>query len=342
MPYRLGFLGAGKVARHHARAARVLGATVTIACTRDINSPNWAPFCEEAPTATQMTDGEALLADSRVDAIVACLDWKTLPQWLNRLLELDKPVLLEKPIGLDLQSTRTLASRARSTRCLKMVGYNRRFYKPVQRLMDRISRGGLKAADVVISETIESHAERHGRDVIPHLLAFASAHVLDLMLYLFGPLEPVAMSAYAETGHAAPFVSYNGVLRTEAGVPVSLALNADDPTPAGIRCRFDDGSTWHLAPLEALTVYQGTEVIPESGTQNIRRYMPKVVETTTVDGDGKPGFKEQMAAFLSGEPGPAATIEDGIRVLEVIDMIEKSATHWTDWTTGRQVAGGRH
>ena len=252
---RLGIIGAGQVARHHADAAAAMGAEIVTACTGNENSANWTRFRHHAPTASRAADGAEILLDPDVEAVIACMNWDVMPEWLERLLVTEKPVLLEKPIGLELYATLNTVRGALNAGSLKMVGYNRRFYKTVILLRERIRGGGLKAVDVVISEPIESHRMRHGEVILPHLLVFSSAHSLDLMLHLLGPLEPVAVSAHTGVGSAAPFKSYNGLLRTVEGIPVSLALNADDPTPAGIRCRYDDGSTWHLTPLEVLTIY---------------------------------------------------------------------------------------
>jgi len=326
---RLGILGAGTVARHHADAARALGADIVAACTRRADSPNWELFLRHAPNARRVEDGESLLVDPAVDGLVACPDWRVLPQWLDRLLASPMPVLIEKPIGLDLGSVRKSLEKIESDLGSKMVGYNRRFYEPVIRLRKRIGEGGLKAADVVISENTDAHISKHGHEVVPHLLAFASAHTLDLMLHLFGSLEPVAMAPHAEQGEAAPFKSHNGILRTMAGVPVSLALNANDPSAAGIRCRFDDGMTWHLAPLEVLTIYDGTVVEPATEEFNIRRYTPRVAERQIVETKTKPGFMGQMSAFLSGNYGPGATVEDARRVLQLIEDIEAAGANWS-------------
>jgi|TARA_B100000315_G_C14318696_1_gene469773 predicted dehydrogenase len=60
---RLGFLGAGPMARSHAAAAAALGAEIVAVCTAREDSPNQDEFRKIAPQARHMTDGAALLAD---------------------------------------------------------------------------------------------------------------------------------------------------------------------------------------------------------------------------------------------------------------------------------------
>jgi predicted dehydrogenase len=275
-----------------------------------------------------MTDGEALIADDATDAVVACLPWNVMPQWVLRLMGAPKPVLMEKPIGFDVDETRTQAETAAATLGNKLVGYNRRFYESVALLRGRAKKGGLKSVRVVIAESIESQIERHGRDIIAHLVSFCSAHTLDLLLHVLGPLRPVALASFPEKGEAAPFVSLNGMLATQENVPMMLSLNADDPVNTGIRCLFDDGTAWELSPLETLTIYKGLDVQPPTAQKNIRRYSPQVEARHEVDASFKPGCYAQMAAFLSGEYGPGATVGDAVAVLDLIATLDGAARSW--------------
>ena len=325
---RLGFLGAGHMARSHAAAAVVLGAEITAGCTAREDSPNWDEFKKIAPHARYMTDGEALIADDTVDAVVACLPWDVMPQWAERLMKAPGPVLMEKPIGFDANEARAQAEAFAATLGNKLVGYNRRFYETVILLRERVKRGGLKAVRVVIAESIESQVERHGRDILTHLVSFCSAHTLDLMLHILGPLRPVAAAPFPETGEAAPFVSLNGMLATQEGIPVALALNADEPVNTGMCCLFDDGTAWELSPLETLTVYNGLDVQPPTPQRNIRNYTPRVEARYEADASLKPGCRDQMTAFLSGEYGPGARVDDAVAVLALIASLDAVAKSW--------------
>ncbi len=321
---RIGILGAGEIACHHARVARALGHEVAAATARSQESANWAKFSVAAPGARFEASGQDLLEDPDLDAIVACLSWAVQPEWLGRLLASAKPVLLEKPIGFSPRQVRAALSASEVNAGNKLVGYNRRFYEPVRNLAERISQGGLKAVEVTISENVESHLKKHGPKVFEHILAFASCHSLDLVLYLLGPVTVASIKAYRETTFSVPFTSFNGSLMSAAGVPITLALNASDPSPAGFRCRFDDHTTWHLSPLEKLSIYEGYEVIEASESMPIRSYVPCLAESISADLRYKPGFLAQMEAFLSGKFGPGATVQDSVAVLDLIEALETS------------------
>jgi predicted dehydrogenase len=316
------------MARAHAAAALALGAEIVAVCTAREDSPNWDEFRKIAPQARHMTDGEELVADEAVGAVVACLPWNLMPQWAARLMKTPKPVLMEKPIGFDAGEARVQANAAAASLGNKLVGYNRRFYETVARLRGRVKQGGLKGVRVVISESVESQVERHGRDIIPHLISFCSAHTLDLLLHILGPLRSVALASFPEKGEAATFVSFNGVLATAEGVAVTLSLNADDPVNTRVRCLFDDGTAWELSPLETLTVYNGLDVQPPTPQRNIRNYTPRVEARYEADASLKPGCRDQMTAFLSGEYGPGARVDDAVAVLALIASLDAVAKSW--------------
>jgi predicted dehydrogenase len=317
---RLGFLGAGAVALEHARAAQALGHEPAAAAVRSGSSPRWAEFVALFPSARRVEDGRALLADPSLDAFVACLPWDETERWLEALIAVPKPVLIEKPAALSSAAVQRALSRAAGVAALKAVGYNRRFYEPVRRMKARLAEGGLKAVEVVGSEDVGRQVERHGAAIVPHLEAFSS-HLLDLAQFLLGPLTVVKRYAAAAGAKDHGFQSRHALLETRAGIPVWLALNGGDPSPVGLRCRMDDGTTWHLSPLETLHVYDGFETLRAEEGRRIRRYVPRIRETVEADAHLKPGFVEQLRAFTRGEAGTLGTLQESADLLRLIEAL---------------------
>ena len=317
---RIGVLGCGRVARHHAAALAAAGATVVAGSTRRPESPNWQAFKAAVPGARYVADGAAMLRHNEIEGIVACLPWQEMSAWTERLLACPKPVLIEKPLALAAAPLAAALASAPQAGA-KMVGYNRRFYETVGRLRARLGEGGLKAVYATISEDIARHVDGHGPGVIEHLLAFASSHSLDLLLHLLGPLRVARIYRYPESGYPAPFASLNGVLETAGGIPVFLALNADDPVAAGLRFLFDDHTSWVLAPLERLEVFQGYDIAPEAPGAAIRRYRPRAIAHHDEPTDLKPGFLAQARAFIAGDYGPAARPEESLALLRLIEAL---------------------
>lgn len=325
MPGRkLGMLGTGRAALDHVQAAQQLGHRVVAGCATRPDSPRWRAFAAAAPGARFVADGEALLADGEVDAVIACLPWSVTEAWLPRLLRSAKPVLIEKPVALSARALAEAMAAAGPAGQRHQVGYNRRFYAPVQALKARIAEGGLKSVEITVPESVGRLAGRYGAQIVPHILSFSSSHVLDSALHLFGPLRPVRVYAHEEAGYGDAFHSLSALLETADGAPVWLTVHADDPSTTGIRCRFQDRTGWVLSPMERLTVYEGLDVAEPTPERRLRVYAPRPVRTVSVDESGKPGYREQMQAFMTGEGRSlAATPADALKVLELIELLQR-------------------
>lgn len=323
---RVGILGAGKIALDHVAALHALGHTVSAGCSTGTSSPRWGHFASAAPEARFEPDGAALLADPSLDAIVVCLPWNVTEKWIPRLLPTRKPVLFEKPLALSTTALGAMLDRADVILNNKFVGFNRRFYTPVQAMKERLQQGGVKAAEITISESVERLVERYDTSIIPHILAYSSCHILDVALYLLGRMRPVRIFGYEERAYPGHFRSFNGLLETVQEIPVTLALNSEDPVPVGIRVRFDDRTTWVLSPMERLTAYRGYDILEPTLEIRIRRHTPKPFFQCVADSSSKPGFIEQMRAFTTGEGAEiAATPEDSMQLLSLIESIQEAA-----------------
>lgn len=320
-PLAIGILGAGSVALDHAAAVTRLGHRVVAAATRTPASPRWRAFHAACPD-TEWQTMDDLLARPDLDALVVCLDWNRMEPALPRLLAHPLPMLLEKPVGLGSQAVAAAMAGACAAVAVKQVGFVRRYYAPVARLRQRLAQGGLVQAEITISENLENLRRRFGPEILPHVLAYSSCHHLDMALHLLGPLGVVEVVRRTVVDHA-PFQALNGLLKTEGGVPVTLALNPFDPSVVGLNCRFDDHTRWHLGPMERLTVYDGYQVVEPTPDHPVRRHLPRAVEQVEVDLTLRPGFLEQMAAFLAA-PGapPAATVADSVRLLKLIEQLQ--------------------
>ncbi len=320
---RVGLLGIGQAGLQHARAVAACGHLVASAAASGTTSPRLEAFRRAAPDAKIVIGIDALLADDSLDAIIAALPWDVGPRHLDDLLRHPKPVLLEKPIALDAASiARALCAPGAKSKN-KMVGFNRRFYGTSARMRARLAEGGLKAVRVTISEDLTRQERAHGAAVLGHLMAFSSSHALDLVRHLLGELKIVRLYGHAERD--VPFLSINGLLETRDGVPVLLTLNASDPSPAGISFVFADRTTWNLSPLEMLAVFDRYEVVELRPGSQIRRYMPHLRDMHDETADFKPGFVQQMAAFLAGDFGPGATPEDALAVQTMIEAMARAA-----------------
>jgi hypothetical protein len=323
MSLRIGILGAGKVALDHAEAILKLGHQVAAGCTSRPDSPNWTNFKRAIPNA-EFLNGDTLLAHPQIDAVVACVSWSAIPDWLPRLLASPKPVLIEKPLGLELGAVEQAQITAQVTLGNKLGGYNRRYYQSTAKLKQRLEQGGLVSAQLAISEKLEGLVRKAGREALKYVFAYSSSsHILDLALHLLGPLTIERVFSRPEPGYE-PFCNINALLTTNDNHPVMLSVHCADPIVVGITCRFDDHTIWQLGPVERLNIYRGYHVVEPSAESKVRRYTPKVIETVKTSTELRPGFLEQMGAFLSGKFGPGHRPYDTVILQKLIEGLTQT------------------
>jgi hypothetical protein len=319
----LAFLGVGAIAREHAAAALSLGHRVVAGSSSHHDSPRWRAFQEIAPEARLVSNGQSLLDDDSIDAFVVCLSWFAIPEWIGRLLRHPKPMLIEKPIHLFSTALEVAVRNAGATQANKMVAMNRRFFEPVRVLRRRVAQGGLKGAEIAISENVGRLIERYGLEIGPHILPYSSCHILDVAQYVLGALRVIEIRGYDDPGYPVPFRSFNGLLAA-GEVPVGFALNADDPIPVGLRLRFDDHTHWHLSPIEVLSVFDSYDVIEPTADYNVRRYTPVSRQCVLADTYMRPGIHEQMRAFGEGRFDEGASVADFVATLRLIENIRSA------------------
>lgn len=294
---RLGLIGCGPTGLAHARAAIALGHEITRVRTLREDSPNLKELRKIAPGVEWFGLGKDFRGG--LDRIVVAMPWRMDGNYMPAL-ESVAPVLLEKPVAFDF----------RPPDSAHVIGYNRRFYKTVAAVRERLAKGGLHAVYVTISETSE------GRDpaLIEYLIEYSSSHVLDLLLHLLGPLD--IESAYRANDLG--FTHFDGVLETDESAPVFLSMHMDDPVRTSMRFLFDDKTSWVLSPLEALSVYDGWEIVAPKPGLMIRSYIPKMVMGMNEPAEHKPGFLDQMRAFTTGDYSIACTPAQAYRLQQFI------------------------
>ena len=108
---RLGFIGAGRMAREHARVATAIGAQVDVVLVPNTESPNVSEFRKVVPGA-RFVSSEKAFRESGMEAIVVVAPWHVIPDMMTNLLEDDRPMLIEKPIILGRKAAWDVAGLA--------------------------------------------------------------------------------------------------------------------------------------------------------------------------------------------------------------------------------------
>lgn len=275
-----------------------------------------------------LSDPAALMARADVDAVVVCAPPAAHAGLAEASLAAGKHLYLEKPVGLELARARRLADDPGSGR-VTAVGFSHRFNRAFAGLR-RLVRGGEIGAvrevrcihfepGLAAAAPAWKSARAEGGGVALDL----ASHSVDMARWLLGE-EIAAVEEAAIATTASEDDDLRARLRSRGGVPVELRSSY-------VRGR---GHRW--------------EVVGEGGVLVADRWPPRVRRRRRPTGGigrahrallalpiprREPSFALALGRFVAaarGElRGELATLDDGVRSLEAVLMIERAAGRGT-------------
>jgi predicted dehydrogenase len=138
---RLGFIGAGYIARIHAAAALTLGAT--LAAVANHRDDSRARFAAQFGVEREYSQVEDLVAADVVDALVICTPNALHATQAILALESGIPVLVEKPMAINAPEAERMVAAAEQAGVPLMVAHCWRFDAEARWLRARIQEGGV-------------------------------------------------------------------------------------------------------------------------------------------------------------------------------------------------------
>ena len=337
-PLRVGVLGAGQIAQAaHLEACRKARNAELYALCDAAEDLLEAVAAKHRPRVTYR-DYDAMLADPELDAvIVAVADQFHVPMAL-KALQAGKHVLVEKPMGVDVEECERLAAAVADSGLVLQVGTMRRFDPGIAFARDFIAEqiGEVLAMRAwycdsayryEMTDALQPLVESSRSAVRPagdpksdrrryYLLGHAS-HLVDLARFLCGDITSVRAQLAEKYGAFTWFVS------TE----------------------FADGSIGHLDLTMSVKMdwHEGFHVYGEHGSVVAKSFQTWYLRASEVEcfsdrdrayhrplgADGH-AFRRQLEGFaetiLDGVPQAGAGAEDGLATARVLTAIERSLT----------------
>ncbi len=144
-----GVLGVAKIATEKVIPAMQRGEVAEIAAiaSRDLGRAQEAAGRLGIPAA--YGSYEALLADPEIEAIYNPLPNELHVPWTIKAMEAGKPVLCEKPIGLDVAEAETLVAAQKRTGRLVAEAFMVRFHPQWRRARELVRSGEIGAANAI-------------------------------------------------------------------------------------------------------------------------------------------------------------------------------------------------
>jgi predicted dehydrogenase len=315
---RLAIVGSGEIAGFHVAAARRAGFVVEHVASRP-NSATAKLFGQKFEIPNVWSEPEELIRQcSSWDAIILAVSTEAMVPLLELAIETGKPILAEKPVGL----TSVALTHLVDTSAPVLVGFNRRFYTPVQAAKDFIESGGPCLMHLELPEEVRIDQSTGFREL--RSVRLNSVHGFDLVNYLASGLTIVDVHHVQSVSNRMGGVV---VLRSARGDLCSISANWN--APANFSLAIDrDGERFELRPLEYGAIYRGMRVVEPTTETPIRKYLPQRVTEIMPDIESinfKPGFVAQCRALVdltNGESSPiAANLSDAKFALEIAESI---------------------
>ncbi|MEX2158058.1 MAG: Gfo/Idh/MocA family oxidoreductase [Dehalococcoidia bacterium] len=304
---RIAVIGAGSMGANHARVlAELPDAELVAVCDADEARARAA-----AHGAKAYRDYRDLLAREQLDAITIAVPTRLHAEVALACIDRALPLLVEKPLGADLDECLRLRDAAVAADVPLMVGHVERFNPVVQEIKRCIEGGEFGRVFEVQATRIGPFFERE-RDVgVVHDLA---THDIDVLRYVFAS-EITHVSAITQSGIRTPFEdALTALLRLDNGVAAALNVNWLSPDK--------DRTLWGAAEGCTFTgrLWLGSVQINRGG-------QPADLDVRQLRDRGEP-LRHELEAFLRvarREEGPTVTADDAVAAMRVVEALIESA-----------------
>jgi len=315
MPHKIGIIGAGGVAGIHA-AILVKDSRIQLHSVFDVQPDRANALANRFGGSAAQSVDELL---QQCDAAFVCTPNTTHEEVATKVLDAGRHVFCEKPFALNLASATRLRDRAVRSGLVYQVGHNRRFAPVYKILKDTINRNELRPLSV--------HAKMNRGELVNPpwvwnarltggFLYETPVHMFDLMTYFFGPVESVHAAARAHQHNELD--DFSILLTFQSGLQATMKTYAH--------------ASWHF-PFERFEVYGLHSTYETFEMEKISFTNGLESRTTTLDFSlasmhEKWGYIEEDRLFvdaLDGKSPAPVTVEDGYRVVELIEACYQSA-----------------
>jgi predicted dehydrogenase len=322
--------GAGSVGKRHARNLAALGCRISC---MDVREDRGRELAQEVDAAHFMDESAALAAASYDGVVVGSPPHVHVRQSIAAL-EAGLPVLLEKPIAPDLEGARRLAAAVNGTSAPLLMGYTWRWWPPLRKVRALLSEGVIGPI-----RHVQFHMSAHLADWHPweryqdFFMArremgggalLDESHWIDLMLWLFG--MPARVSGRIEKVSDLEIDSDDNVdllFAYEGGPRVSMHLDLyGRPHEKFIRFVGSKGTLYWSADPNEIRIGRGWQQDWET--------MPYDCERN----DMFVAVAKEFLDVVAGEPSATCTIDDGVRVLEIVETARRASSEGRVITLG--------
>ncbi len=251
-----------------------------------------------------------------VDAVIIASSTDSHAPLLERAAEAGTPAFCEKPIALDLDSTRRAVAAVEAADIVVQMGFQRRYDPAMRAIRERVSAGEIGIVYLVRSQTHDP--EPPPLDYIPvsgGIFKDCLIHDIDIVRYVTGQ-EVVSVRAagavggFPEIGALGDVDSATAVLEMSQGTLAQLSGLRHDPIGYDVRLEvFGSKDSVAAGWSDRTPIHSAEPGVPSSANPIV----------SWLDRFGA-AYRAEMEAFVRvvrGEENPASTHRDALEDLRV-------------------------
>ncbi len=313
MTYRVGVVGVGRWGTRHAATLRDLGHLAALVDSDEPARRRAAAQFPGIPVHSEIT--QAL--DDKIDAFVVATPSATHYVLGRQILEIGKPVLIEKPLALCSTEARELVALADARGVCLMVGHVLLFHPAIRRMRELIDSGKIGKLEYIYGNRLNLGTVRTEENI---LWSFAP-HDISIFQYLIGarPIEVVSRgAAFLQRDihdSTLTFLRYPGNVCGHIFVSWLHPFKEHRLVVIGAKGMFvfEDGSDGgSLRFYEKSIDWVRGEPIPREGP------------TAVIDCERKPPLTAELECFIRCLNGDAPDAADGRSAVEVLEILEEA------------------
>lgn len=311
----IGLIGCGRIAERFYLGAFERVPEARLAAVADPDPARREVLMSRTPGCAGYASAEELLAQARVSALVIASPTATHATLAALALRARLPVLVEKPLAASPAEVEGLRAIAAAEQ-LVMVGFNRRWWDPVQRLRAIVQRGALpRAAEFLMcaDRSLWTPISEQS-DALDDL----GCHQLDLLRFLFGRELESIRARWVEPRTIRMRVILTGGLTAEC----TAAHTARSEESITVRC--DDRAYQIRRGSERLTPLAGRRRNALDALGTLSRQLRRQPSSL------RRSYAHQLRQFVRcvrDQRTPSPSLLDGLAVARAMDAARRSAAH---------------
>jgi UDP-N-acetylglucosamine 3-dehydrogenase len=321
---RVGVVGLGSWGLEHLRAwLTVPGARVVAICDRD--EQRLCSACERFGVERSYSTAASMALEADLDVVSVAGGEADRLETARPFFDEGVHALVEKPLGLDLESALELVRVAAARGVMFMTGHVLRFDPRFAALKQRVDEGALGPVRSVYARRLNLHSarEKYGR---AHPALMAQIHDLDLACWFFDS-APTSVRAHevhdpGSDGSGAPRVLWTNLEFPEGIAVAEHAWALPDHAGVWLESETEVIGTAGLARLRSPS--DGLEILSPTGHEHLDPAFAALGEALPAI-----ALKEQLSYFArcvaSDCPPTRLTPEDGLRAHAVALAVAESA-----------------